>query len=137
MIYDEFNFKFEMSMTGSFFEPQSCNFRKLNIFVGCSNDISTIFWNSLREQTCQKCKEPMCPGNTEVYDLSFAITSERNYILLNAKALVWLSFYPGMHYWNGFLECSEGFFKWLKIFFLKKCQNFVLYFYFMSKIVLE
>ena len=43
----------------------------------------------------------------------------------------------GMHYWNGFLECSEGFFKWLKIFFLKKCQNFVLYFYFMSKIVLE
>ncbi len=39
----------------------------------------------------------------------------------------------GMDFWN----VAKGSLNGLKCFFLKKCQNFVLYFYFMSKIVLE
>ena len=67
-IYKPFYFKFEMGMAGVFFEPQPCNFGKLDIFSRCSNDITTIFWNSLWGQTCQKCQKPMCPDNTEVHD---------------------------------------------------------------------
>ena len=66
-IYRPFYFKFEMGVAGTFFEPHSWNFGKLDIFTRCSNDISTIFWNSLWEQTCQKCQKPMCPDNTEVH----------------------------------------------------------------------
>ena len=32
-----------MGIAGSFFDPQPCNFGKLDIFLRCSNDISTIF----------------------------------------------------------------------------------------------
>ena len=28
-----------------------------------------IFWNSLWGQTCQKCPEAICPGNSEVHGL--------------------------------------------------------------------
>ena len=49
-------FKFEMRMAGSLFEPQLCNFGKLDIFLIRSNDITTIFWNSLWGQTCQNVK---------------------------------------------------------------------------------
>ena len=66
-IYEPFYFKFEMGLAGAFFEPQPCNFGKLDIFSRCSNDITTIFWNSLWGQTCQKCQKPMCPDNTEVH----------------------------------------------------------------------
>ena len=58
-----------MGVAGSFFEPQPCNFGKLEFFLRCSNDISTIFWNSLWGQTCQKCQKPMCPGNSKVQGL--------------------------------------------------------------------
>ena len=47
------------------------------------------------------------------------------------------SLHPGVNSWNSFLECSKGFFKRLKIIFLKKCQDFVVYLYFMSKVVLQ
>ena len=55
-----------MGLAGSFFVPQPRNFGKLDIFLRCSNDISTIFSNSSWGQTCQKCQKPMCPGITEV-----------------------------------------------------------------------
>ena len=55
-----------MGVVAPFFEPHSCNFGKLYIFLRCLNDISTIFWNSSKRQTCQKCQEQMCPDNTEV-----------------------------------------------------------------------
>ena len=32
-----------------------------------------------------------------------------------------------------FFQCSEGFFDWLKIFFVKKCQKYNIDFYFMMK----
>ena len=59
-----------MGVAGIFFEPQPWNFGKLDIFWRCSNDISTIFWNSLWEPTCQKCQKPMCPDNTEAHKWS-------------------------------------------------------------------
>ena len=31
----------------------------------CSNNISTIFWNTSWVQTCQKCQKPVCPGNPD------------------------------------------------------------------------
>ena len=62
-----------MGVAGSFFEPQPCNFGKLDIFLRCSNDISTIFSNSSWGQTYQKCQEPMCPGNTEVHGLTSGV----------------------------------------------------------------
>ena len=58
-----------MGLAGSFFEPQPCNFEKLDIFLRCSNDNSAIFFNFSWGQTCQKCQEPMCPGNNEVHGL--------------------------------------------------------------------
>ena len=69
-IYEQFNLKFEMGVAGPFSEPQPCNFGKFDIFLRCSNAISTIFRNSSWGQTCQKCQKPMCPGNTEVHRLS-------------------------------------------------------------------
>ena len=51
-----------MGMAGAFFELEPCNFWKLDIFLICSNDISTISWNSLWGQTYQKCLEAACPG---------------------------------------------------------------------------
>ena len=34
-----------------------------------------------------------------------------------------------------FFQCSEGFFDWLKNFFVKKCQKYIIDFYFMTKTV--
>ena len=59
-----------MGVAGSFFDPQPCNFGKIDNFLRCSNDISTIFWNSSRQQTCKNCQEVGSPGNTEVHGLS-------------------------------------------------------------------
>ena len=58
-----------MGVAGPFFEPHSCNFGKLDIFLLCLNDISTIFWNFSWGQTYQKCLEPMGPDNTKVHAL--------------------------------------------------------------------
>ena len=58
-----------MGVASSFFEPQPCNFGKLDIFLRCSNDISTNFWNSSWGQTCQKFQKPVCPGNPEIHVL--------------------------------------------------------------------
>ena len=62
-----------MCVAGFFYEPQSCNFGKLDIFLKCSNDISTNFWNSSWGQTCQKCQKPVCPGNPEVHGWSYKL----------------------------------------------------------------
>ena len=60
-----------MGMAGSFFEPQPCNFGKIDNFLKYSNDISTIFWNSSQQQTCRNCQEVGSPGNTEVHGLAY------------------------------------------------------------------
>ena len=61
-----------MGMAGSFFEPQSCNFGKLDIFLRCSNEISDIFLTSSWGQTCKKSQEPMSPDNPEVHNLLYS-----------------------------------------------------------------
>ena len=58
-----------MGVEGSFFELQPPNFGKLDIFERCSNDISSIFWNSQWVQSCQKCQEAARPGHPEVHAL--------------------------------------------------------------------
>ena len=54
-----------MGVASSFFEPQPCNFGKLDIFLRCSNDISIIFWISYSFQTYKKALEPSSPDESK------------------------------------------------------------------------
>ena len=58
-----------MGVLGSFFEPQAFNFGNLDIFLRCSNDISTIFRNFLMGTDLPKMTKPLCPSNPEVHGL--------------------------------------------------------------------
>ena len=54
-----------MGVASSFFEPQPCNFGKLDVFLRCSNDISIIFWISYWFQNYIKALEPSSPGESK------------------------------------------------------------------------
>ena len=71
---------FKWAWQAHFFEPQPCNFGKLDIFLRCLNDISTIFWKSLWLQTCQKWQKPVCPGNPGVHWLHWSLKGVRFYL---------------------------------------------------------
>ena len=55
-----------------FFEPQPCNFGKLDIFLRCSNDIRTIFCKSLWGQTWQKSQTPSLGRQLSQFSLDWA-----------------------------------------------------------------